>query len=125
MMVRLIDSPMPSPSRLVVWKGSKTQSRSSALTPVPRSRTATFTIPRRAHAHLALVPRTVFHRIERVHEQIEHDLLQLDPVAQHRRHAGIDFDRDPAVTQEGVAVDEPDDVTDDAPQVERRVVRRL
>jgi hypothetical protein len=36
----------------------------------------------------ALVRRAIRHRVERVHEQVEHDLLQLDPVTPHRRKAG-------------------------------------
>src|SRR5882724_1052934 len=45
MIVRLIESPRPMPSDLVVKKGSKIRSASFGSSPVPESRTATTTSP--------------------------------------------------------------------------------
>ena len=59
------------------------------------------------------------HGLERVQEEIERDLLELDPVAPYRPEAGSDVERHPAVAQDRVAVDEPHDIAKEIADVER------
>src|SRR5262249_55707054 len=64
-----------------------------------------------------LVNRTVLHRVKRIEQQIEDDLLQLYPVALHCRQVWK-FEIEIDVEQGGVAVDQASNIADDLREVE-------
>src|SRR5215467_4890147 len=59
----------------------------------------------RKHFDFTILSRTIFHRVNRIKQQVEEDLLQLNLVAANKRQRGIEIEKDADVVQDGVAVD--------------------
>src|SRR5215468_9824967 len=78
---------------------------------------ATAAVPLRLQHHSTFVHRTVLHRVKRIEQQIEDDLLQLYPVALHCRQVWK-FEIEIDVEQGGVAVDQPSNIADYLREVE-------
>ena len=88
MIERQIESPMPMPLGFVVKKASNKRSMISGAIPGPESSTAISTaagpVALRSHAQHPRFVRARAHRLNGVHDQIQDDLLQLDPVPHDR-----------------------------------------
>ena len=96
---RQIDSPSPRPSRLVVKNGSKMTRQPSSDKPVPRSLTSMTPCPSRDDVRTRTrrsCGLAILNRVEGIHQEVEHDLLDLHAIAQHRRQIGreVDVERD-------------------------------
>ena len=96
MIERLIASPMPSPSGLVLKKGSKTLGhllRADSLSPVAdENLDRLFVVAPRADAKNPLVVKGRFlHRLPAVPRQVHDDLLDLDRIGNHRSDVGSQF----------------------------------
>ena len=81
---RLIDKPIPMPFALVVKKGVKTRSASDPR-PVPESRTATSMSPDSSTRDSTQSKRgrsiTADHGFDAIHDQVQQDLLHLNPIS--------------------------------------------
>ena len=99
MMERQIERPIPSPSGLLVMKGSKMASSLSGGIPVPLSCTSTSTFDpsiefvRTISCRAPLSPGFA-HGAEGVEHQVQHDLLELNGVALDRGDAGRQVELD-------------------------------
>ena len=117
---RLIDSPIPRPCGFVVKKGSNRWSASGSRKPTPASSTVTTAqgpssmVSRAARTtSRRSLGRDVAHGLGRVDEQVEEDLLELDPIAEDRRQVrGQRRLQGDAVTVE-LGTDEGQHVADD------------
>ncbi len=93
MIIRQIARPNPIPSGFVVTNASKTLSRLSASMPGPVSSTSTTIALSPSFAgsyrqHSTIIP-ACRHRLYRVLQQVDDDLLQLTTLADDMRHVGL------------------------------------
>ena len=88
MIERQIESPIPMPLDLVVKKASNSRFAFSAEIPTPQSVTLTSTCCAsswRIDHQLARPIHGRLHRFNAIHRQVDHHLLQLDPITQDHR----------------------------------------
>src|SRR5208283_1068487 len=66
----------------------------------------------------ALVLRNILHRVESVQQEIQYHLLQLDAVTVRPAQRRIQFERDMNLSNQHVAVKQPDDIRNNAIEVQ-------
>src|SRR5688572_30586577 len=123
-MERLMASPSPSPSGLVLTKVSKIVATLAASTPTPRSHTVIATRPGSRGEVLTVTLRggaTVAIACS-AFQQIEDDLLELDAVAAHGRQVVGQRQLDRGAAPHRIARDELDDLGDELVEVDRLVL---
>ena len=111
------------PPDLVVKKASNSRSAFSAANPTPQSLTVTriwlgFLLVRPDH-QLARPVRDRLHRFDAVDDEIEDDLLQLDPIAEDQAEGRGEFHPQRHPVAEQFAMQQGDHLVDDFIDVER------
>ena len=125
MIERQIDSPIPRPEGLVVKKAVKSWFTFFASMPIPKSATATSTRPASCccdrNQQLARAVGDRCHGLDGVDYQIDDHLLQLDPIAKHRRQRRRELQPQRRSMPKGFALHQADRVIDHIVDVERRL----